>query len=280
LKKATKTWLITGADKGLGYSAAKSALERGDNVVVTVLSKDGDHPLAKAYPHNFRAFHLDAKDHDSVPGIVQKAWEAFSRIDILVNNAGYGLLGLIEETPPEKYKPLFDVNFFGLVEMTRAVLPIMRQQREGHIINISSIGGIDGVAGLGLYCASKFAVEGFSEALEQEVKPIGIRVTILEPGPFRSDFAGGSLDSIQTTKEDYAAAAEYVQTYQQIKHGKQPNDPEKFGPALCTLVDASNPPLRLALGVEAVERILAEMTSINAEITKWRDLSYSTAFDK
>lgn len=276
MEHTPKTWLITGADKGLGDSAARSALERGDNVVVTVLAEDGCHSLSDQYPNRFRAIHLNAKDHDRVSSVVARAVEAFSRIDVLVNNAGYGLLGLIEETAPEKYKPLFDVNFFGLVEMTRAVLPIMRKQRSGHIINLSSVGGFDGVAGLGMYCASKFAVEGFSEALQQEVNDIGIHVTIVEPGPFRSDFAGSSLDSIATTKIDYAAAADRVRNYQKDKHGKQPNDPEKFGPALCALVDANEPPLRLPLGVEAVERIRAEMASVAAELDKWQELSYST----
>jgi len=276
---AQKTWLITGADKGLGCAAAETALERGDNVVVTVLAQDGSHPLQARFPDTFRSIHLNAKDLDRVAPVVVAAVDAFGRIDVLLNNAGYGLLGLIEETPLEKYRAMFEVNFFGLVEMTRAVLPTMRKQRSGHIINTSSIGGFDGVAGLGLYCASKFAVEGFTEALGQEVRSIGIKATILEPGPFRSDFAGSSLDAVLTTNEDYAAAAEFVRTYQQSKHGKQPNDPAKFGPALCRLVDAQRPPLRLPLGVEAVERIRSEMAQVTSDLDAWQDLAFSTRFD-
>ncbi len=280
MKSSPKTWLITGADKGLGFSAAKAALERGYNVVVTVLAPDGNHPLGDQYPDRFRSFHLNAKDFDRIPNVVARCTQAFSRIDVLVNNAGYGLLGLIEETLPAKYRPLFDVNFFGLAEMTRAVLPVMRRQRSGHIINLSSVGGFDAAAGLGFYCASKFAVEGFSEALAQEVDSIGIHVTIVEPGPFRSDFAGGSLDSVSTNIDDYAAAADFVRDYQQMKHGKQPNDPAKFGPALCTLVEAEDPPLRLPLGVEAVERLRSQMASVTAELDKWQELAYSTRFSE
>jgi NAD(P)-dependent dehydrogenase (short-subunit alcohol dehydrogenase family) len=276
---STKTWLITGADKGLGFSAAKAALERRHNVVVTVLAPDGYHPLVEQYPDRFRSFHLNAKDFDRIPNVVARSVHAFSRIDVLVNNAGYGLLGLIEETPASKYLPLFDVNFFGLAEMTRAVLPIMRRQHSGHIINLSSVGGFDAAAGLGFYCASKFAVEGFSGALAQEVASIGIHVTIVEPGPFRSDFAGDSLDSVSTSIDDYAAAADFVRRYQQMKHGKQPNDPAKFGPALCRLVEATAPPLRLPLGVEAVERLRSQMASVTAELDQWQELSFSTRID-
>jgi NAD(P)-dependent dehydrogenase (short-subunit alcohol dehydrogenase family) len=162
--------------------------------------------------------------------------------------------------------------------MTRAVLPIMRRQRSGHIINLSSVGGFGAVAGFSFYSATKFAVEGYSESLAYEVRPIGIHVTIVEPGPFRSDFAGGSLDSVISDNPDYAAAAEYVRSYQQSKHGKQPNDPAKFGPALCRLVDAQEPPLRLPLGVEAVEHLRAEMASVTTDLDKWQELAYSTRF--
>jgi NAD(P)-dependent dehydrogenase (short-subunit alcohol dehydrogenase family) len=278
-KTEPKTWLITGADKGLGYNAAKAALERGDNVVVTVLAADGNHPLSAEYSDRFRAFHLNAKDHNRIPAVVEQALNAFPRIDVLVNNAGYGLIGLAEETLADKYRPLFEVNFFGLVEMTRAVLPVMRRQRSGHIINLSSVAGFGAVAGFSFYSATKFAVEGYSESLAHEVRPIGIRVTIVEPGPFRSDFAGGSLDTVISDNPDYAAAADYVRTYQQFKHGKQPNNPAKFGSVLCRLVDAHEPPLRLPLGVEAVEHLRTEMVSVAAEIDQWQELSYSTRFD-
>lgn len=249
-----KTWLITGADKGLGYATAETALQRGDNVVVTVLAGDGGSPLAAAYPGSCRAFHLDARDHGRFAGMVAKAEAAFGGIDILVNNAGYGLTSTAEETPPEKYRPLFEVNFFGTVEMVRAVLPGMRRRRKGHILNFSSTAGFGAAPGFSFYSAAKFAVEGYSEALAREIAPLGIKVTIVEPGPFRSDFAGGSLDSSLPSIEDYKELGSWIRDYSTSRHGTQPNDPARIGPALCRIVDADNPPLRLPLGEDARKR--------------------------
>src|SRR5271165_7565986 len=256
---APRKWLITGADKGLGASAARAALDRGDRVVVTVLDVNGRHPLTAEFPTTFRAFHLDARDHDRMHAVVAEADKAFGGIDVLINNAGYGLAALAEETPAEKYRPLFEVNFFGLTEMTRAVLPVMRRQRSGHIINLSSTAGFGATAGFSFYSASKFAVEGYSEALAQEVRHLGIRVTIVEPGPFRSDFAGPSLDSKLSAIADYAERGAWVESYVKTRHGTQPNDPAKFGPAMFRLVDADDPPLRLPLGVEAIQHLKDEM---------------------
>lgn len=165
-----RTWLITGADKVLGFATAKAALERGDQVVVTVPAKDGCHGLAAQYPDTLRAFHLDARDHGRFVDVVAQAHPAFGRIDVLVNNAGDGLLAVAEATTPDKDRPLFEVNVFGLIEMTRAVLPIMRFQRAGHIINRSSKAGFEGATGFALCCASKCAVEGYSESLVYEVE--------------------------------------------------------------------------------------------------------------
>lgn len=274
------TWLITGADKGLGLNTARTALERGDQVVVTVLAADGQHPLAAEYPDRFRSIHLDARDHARVPEVVAEAERAFGRIDVLVNNAGYGLIGVIEATPPEKYRPMFEVNFFGLAAMTGAVLPIMRRQRSGHIINLSSHGGYSATAGFGFYCASKFAVEGYSESLAQEVAEFGIHVTIIEPGGFRSDFAGPSLVSETGEVSDaYSAVIEKVVGYSDRRHGTQPNDPAKFGQALCRLVDLQDPPLRLPLGEDALVAIGKDTRNVLAELDRWAELSASTKFD-
>ncbi len=278
-KMSAKTWLITGADKGLGLSAAKAALERGDRVVVTVLAQDGSHSLLSQYPDTFRSFHLDAKDHVRVRDVVAQAEQAFGDIDILLNNAGYGLVALAEETEADRYRPLFEVNFFGLAEMTRAVLPGMRARRSGHIINISSLAGFGASEGFSFYCASKFAVEGFSESLAKEVAHFGIKVTIVEPGGFRSDFAGGSLVNKPTSIEGYGSAGVKTQRYSAERHGTQPNDPAKFGPALCRLVDAQEPPLRLPLGADALALVRSEIASVAAEISRWEELSLSTGFD-
>ena len=272
-----KTWLITGADKGLGLQAARTALERGDRVAVTVLAADGVHPLAGAHPDRFRAFHLDARDQAGVGPVVARAIEAFGRIDVLVNNAGYGLVALAEATGADRYRPIFEVNFFGLVEMTRAVLPQMRRQRSGHIVNLSSYAGFIGTPGFGFYAATKFAVEGYSESLSREVEHLGIRVTVVEPGGFRSDFAGASLEqNADTLGEDYAPVARTVAEYSARRHGKQPNDPELFGPAIAALVDAPNPPFRLPLGADAHAAIMADIETVRAELETWRDLSVST----
>jgi NAD(P)-dependent dehydrogenase (short-subunit alcohol dehydrogenase family) len=279
--KSSRTWLITGADKGLGASVAKAALARGDHVAVTVLADDGRHYLSDQYPDTLLSIHLDAKDHARFDGVVERVDRHFGGIDILVNNAGYGLVALAEETTAQLYRPLFEVNFFGVVEMVRAVLPVMRRQRSGHVLNLSSLGGFGAVAGFSQYSATKFAVEGFSESLAAEVRHMGIKVTIVEPGPFRSDFAGPSLASLRSAlADDYADVAARIDTYITSWHGKQPNDPEKFGPAICILVDAENPPLRLPLGVEAVQLIRDEIAKVAAEVDEWESVAYSTKFDE
>ena len=275
-----RTWLITGADKGLGYSTAKAALEQGDRVVVTVLAPDGNHGLLAEHPKQLRSIHLDARDHARFPKVVQQAAGAFGRIDVLVNNAGYGLLAVAEATTAEQYRPMFEVNFFGLTEMTRAVLPIMRRQRSGHIINLSSKAGFGASPGFAFYSASKFAVEGYSEALAQEVSHLGIRVTIIEPGGFRSDFAGPSLVTNKIDSDDYKSLNEQIQTYATQRHGKQLSDPAKFGPALCRLVAAEAPPLRLPLGQDSLDMIRDDIRAVSEELDRWSDLSLSTMVDE
>jgi NAD(P)-dependent dehydrogenase (short-subunit alcohol dehydrogenase family) len=275
-----KNWLITGADKGLGASVAEAALHQGDNVAVTVLAKDGSHPLAAEFPNTFMAIHLDANHHGRFAEVVAKVVARFGGIDVLHNNAGYGLIGLAEETDESLYRPLFEVNFFAVVEMARHVLPIMRRQRSGHIINVSSVAGFGAAPGWSFYSAAKFAVEGYSEALAAEVRHLGIKVTIIEPGGFRSDFAGPSLASKSAElSADYAPFAEGINSYSRLRHKTQPNAPEKFGPAVCKLVDLEVPPLRLPFGIEAVAFLRSQMAAVEEELVKWPDLAYSTAID-
>lgn len=275
-----KTWLITGADEGLGAATAEAALLQGDNVAVTVLAKDGAHPLAAVYPDRCMAIHLDARDHDRVPEVVAQVVQRFGRIDVLHNNAGYGLIALAEETRADVYRPLFEVNFYAVVEMVRHVLPIMRRQRAGHILNVSSIAGFGAAPGWSFYSATKFAVEGYSEALAAEVRDLGIKVTIIEPGGFRSDFAGPSLATkADGIFADYAKLTEGINAYSQQRHKTQPNSPEKFGSALCALVAAPQPPLRLPFGIEAVAYLRSEMAAVEAELKEWSALAYSTAID-
>lgn len=272
-----RTWLITGADKGLGFETAKAALDQGDNVVVTVMAGDGEHTLLATYPDRLRAFHLDARDHAGIGPVVRAAQAAFGRIDVLVNNAGYGLVALVEATGADKYRPIFEVNFFGLAEMTRAVLPIMRHQRSGHILNLSSYAGFVGTPGFGFYAATKFAVEGYSESLSKEVAHLGIKLTVIEPGGFRSDFAGPSLVAgMDTLGEDYAPVADTVSQYSARRHGKQPNDPTLFGIALCRLVAEPDPPFRLPLGEDSLNAIREELVTVGQSLERWKDLSVST----
>jgi NAD(P)-dependent dehydrogenase (short-subunit alcohol dehydrogenase family) len=270
-------WLITGADKGLGASTARTALENGNRVIATVLDKAGHHPLANEYPDHFRAFHLDMRDIDRIPKVARQAESAFGRVDILVNNAGYGLLAIAEATPAKLYRELFEVLFFSLAEITRAILPGMRGRKSGHIINLSSVAGFGVGPGFAFYGAAKFAVEGYSEALHAELRDMGIRVTIVEPGGFRSDFAGASLASAKVDIEDYDAVSSYIDSYTKDRHGTQLNDPARFGPAIYELVNSPEAPLRLALGEDALEFIRGQMAQVAGDLEKWESLSRSTS---
>lgn len=277
---STRTWLITGCDKGMGRAIAEAALQQGDRVAATVLDPQGRSTLTDEYPGRCRSYHLDVTRHDEAHQAIQRAVGEFGYIDVLVNNAGYGLVGAAEETATEEYRRLFEVNFFGLVEVTRCVLPGMRQRQRGHIINISSRVGFVGVSGLAMYCASKFAVEGYSESLAKEVAHLGIRVTMIEPSGFRSDFAGGSLVTSRTEIADYAASAGVTRTRMKSRHGTQPGDPNKLGRALVRISRLDNPPLRLPLGADAWQQVLDKARFVEAEAERWKEISFSTSFDQ
>lgn len=273
-----RTWLVTGCDKGMGYAIAQAALEHGHDVIATVLAPDGRCALSADYPDRLRSFHLDVTNRDAVWRLIEEVERTSSGIDVLVNNAGFGLVGAAEETVPEEYRKMFEVNFFGMAEMTRAVLAGMRNRRRGHIINISSLVGMVGASGFSFYSASKFAVEGFSEGLAKEVDPLGLKVTIIEPGGFRTDFAGGSLARAKTIIDDYSATSGATRDYLTARHGAQPGDPAKLGAVLCQLVDMEKPPLRLALGGDALQQVEQKAEFLSREINRWRDLSLSTSF--
>jgi NAD(P)-dependent dehydrogenase (short-subunit alcohol dehydrogenase family) len=274
-----RVWLITGCDKGLGRAIAEAALRKGDHVAATVLARDGRSSLTDTYGERCRAYHLDVTDRRAVGTVVADVQQTFGTIGVLVNNAGYGLVGAAEETGPEEYRPLFEVNFFGMAELTRAVLPGMRRQRSGHIINISSLVGFVGYAGFSFYAASKFAIEGFSESLAKEVRPLGVHVTIVEPGGFRSDFAGASLARASAVIGDYSVSSGATREYLTSRHGTQPGDPARLGAALCRIVDLSDPPLRLPLGGDALQQVSEKVAFAAAEMERWREISLSTSFD-
>lgn len=272
----SKVWFVTGASRGFGALIVREALRRGDRVVATarnpqaVLDVHGEQP-------NLLALKLDVTREADAWQAVEQAIVRFSRIDVLVNNAGYGVLGAVEETSIEEAKAVFDTNVFGLLAVTRAVLPRMRRQGSGHVINISSLGGYAAYAGWGVYGATKFAVEGITEALAQEVGPLGIHATVVEPGFFRTDFLNdNSLVSTAAQIDDYAATVGAMREFSAGANHKQPGDPRKLVSAMLALVDSDRPPLRLPLGSDAVARIEEKNRFVLGELEGWRAIAVST----
>jgi NAD(P)-dependent dehydrogenase (short-subunit alcohol dehydrogenase family) len=275
---ANKVWFITGASRGFGALIAQQALARGDSVVATardpqtVTAALGEHP-------NLLALRLDVKLEAQAITVARQALERFGRIDVLVNNAGYGLLGAVEEANGEEIRNLYETNVFGLLNVTRAVLPAMRQQRSGHVINISSVGGYSAYAGWGVYSSTKFAVEGLSEALRMELAPLGVQVTVVEPGFFRTDFLdASSLVATRTRIEDYADTVGAMREFAAGANHGQPGDPSKLATALLQLADSDKPPVRLQLGSDTVQRVRAKNAFVESEMSEWLDLALSTDF--
>ena len=276
---SNKVWFITGASRGFGVLIAQQALARGDSVVATartpqsVIKALGEHP-------NLLALRLDVRLEAQAITVAQQALERFGRIDVLVNNAGYGLLGAVEEASGAEIRDLYETNVFGLLNVTRAVLPSMRKRGAGHIVNISSVGGYSAYAGWGVYGSTKFAVEGLSEALHMELAPLGIKVTVVEPGFFRTDFLdASSLVSTGTRIEDYAGTVGAMRIFAAGKNHAQPGDPAKLATAMLQLADSAEPPQRLQLGSDTVERVRAKNAFVDAEMAQWLDLAVSTDFD-
>jgi NAD(P)-dependent dehydrogenase (short-subunit alcohol dehydrogenase family) len=276
-----KVWLITGSSSGFGRALAQAALERGYRVVATARQPEQLQELRDRYPDRVLTVALDVTDEQSVQQAVAAALSAYDRIDVLVNNAGYGAFGAIEEFSADDIRQQFEVNFFGLLNVTRAVLPTMREQRSGHILNISSVGGFASFSGAGIYSASKFALEGASEALAQEAKPLGIKVTIVEPGAFRTAFrTNASSKPPAHLIADYAQTSGKTRELLQAMDGKQPGDPVKAVAAMIQVVESDDPPLRLALGEDAVNGITKKLESTKADLEKWKDVSIDTALEE
>ena len=276
---SNKVWFITGASRGFGVLIAQQALARGDSVVATardpqsVIRALGEHP-------NLLALRLDVRLEAQAITVAQQALERFGRIDVLVNNAGYGLLGAVEEASGAEIRDLYETNVFGLLNVTRAVLPSMRERGAGHVVNISSVGGYSSYAGWGVYGSTKFAVEGLSEALHMELAPLGVKVTVVEPGFFRTDFLdASSLVSTSTRIEDYADTVGAMRTFAAGKNHAQPGDPAKLATAMLQLADSAEPPQRLQLGSDTVQRVRAKNAFVDAEMAQWLDLAVSTDFD-
>lgn len=274
---AEQVWFITGCSTGFGRELAKLLLDQGRRVVVTARDKSKVEDLVQNQP-NAMALTLDVTDAKQIHQAVKDAEAKFGRIDVLVNNAGYGYLAALEEGEESESRAMFETNVFGLIEMTRAVLPLMRKQRSGHVVNVSSIGGLVGFPGVGYYHGTKFAVEGISEALSKEVAPLGIKVLIVEPGPFRTDWAGRSLKKTNNPIEDYAETAGARRAQTAGYSGQQPGDPVRGAQAIITAVDSANPPLRLLLGKPALEFARKKLTEQLAEIDAWAETTLSADF--
>jgi NAD(P)-dependent dehydrogenase (short-subunit alcohol dehydrogenase family) len=272
------TWLITGCSTGLGRNLAKAALEAGYNTVITARDVRSVQDLVSAHPDTALAVALDVTNKGQVESAVKRAEERFGSVDVLVNNAGYGYRAAVEEGDEKEVADLFATNFFGTVSMIKAVLPSMRARRNGTILNVSSIAGRLAAPGSGYYSATKFAVEGMSDALRKEVAILGIRVAILEPGAFRTDFAGRSLHQARANIADYASTAGPRRKENDKTHGTQPGDPERAAQAIIKLVAASTVPARLLLGSDAVKIVGGELDTQRQEIDAWKDVSISTDF--
>jgi NAD(P)-dependent dehydrogenase (short-subunit alcohol dehydrogenase family) len=275
----TPVWFITGCSTGLGRALADLIVQRGWRVVVTARDQGAVTEIESATPDRVLALSLDVTNPAGIDAAVSAAKEKFGRIDVLVNNAGYGYQSTVEEGEEMEIRAQFDTNVFGLFSMTRAVLPLMREQRTGNIINITSVAGLIGYPGSGYYAASKHAVEGWSDALRAEVLPLGIGVTCVEPGPFRTDWAGRSLRQTASQIADYADTAGKRLAVTKDTSGAQSGDPVKAAEAMVTIARGTDAPRHLVLGTWGFNAVVERMEQRSHEISMQRDLSVSTDFD-
>jgi NAD(P)-dependent dehydrogenase (short-subunit alcohol dehydrogenase family) len=274
----SKVWLITGSSRGLGRELAKAALAAGHRLVATARDPEDLSDLVAQYGDRVRAVALDVTDAAAARAAVAAATSAFGRLDVVVNNAGYANVNSIEDMAEDDFRAQIETNFFGVVNVTRAALPVLRAQRDGHFIQISSIGGRRASVGISAYQSAKFAVEGFSEALSNEVGPLGIRVTIVEPGGFRTDWAGSSMRIDQIREEYQATVGSFAQAFRKNADAAR-GDPAKAAQAVLRIASEKEPPLRLLLGSDAVFLAGVVASARMAEDAKWKALSVSTDFD-
>ena len=274
-----KTWFITGAGRGLGADIAEAALRAGDRVAAAGRNRAAVSDRLGPDSERLMSVELDVNNEAQAQAGVAAAVARFGTVDVLVNNAGYGHLGLFEETTVQDVQAQFGTNLFGVFSVTRAVLPVMRAARKGRIFNVSSLAGMRGVAFGSLYCASKFALEGFSESLAQEVAPFGIQVVIVEPGPFRTDFL--SAESVRYGAHavaDYDEQRTALRASFEQRNGRQPGDPVKLAEAVVRLASEAEPPMRFVAGSIAFDSIAAKLAGVQAELERWRPLSVGTDY--
>jgi len=274
----SRVWFITGTSTGFGRLLTEEVLKRGEWVIATARDVSQLSRLTQQYPDRMQTLTLDVTNPQEIISVAQSGIAAFGQVDVLVNNAGYGVNGAIEEVAEDEFEPMFQTNIYGLIRVTRAFLPHLRQRRSGHIFNLSSIGGLIGSAGWGFYNTTKFAVEGFSEALAEEMKPLGVRVTVVEPGPFRTDFLGRSGKLARQELVDYAATAGKAREYLKTQSGKQPGDPKKVVEAIITAANSPKPPLHLILGRIALTHYRHKLSDWQQEIAAWENLTTDADF--
>ena len=280
MNTSNRIWLITGVSGGLGRALAKEAAMQGEIVYGTLRKPEQIAAFNELVPGKTFGIQLDVNNHEQIKSVIEQIITQSGRIDILVNNAGYGLFGAIEELSMEEARMQMETNFFAVLAMTQAVLPILRKQRSGHILQISSMSGLRANSGTGLYNASKFALEGMSEALALELQPLNIRLTLVEPGPFRTDWAGSSSVSAKNKIEDYELSSGARLRLLQSTSGKQPGDPAKAAKAILMAVNSEHPPLRLLLGKVALDAVRDKFRTVEEEFSKWEDISLGTSFEE
>jgi NAD(P)-dependent dehydrogenase (short-subunit alcohol dehydrogenase family) len=273
----SQVWLITGSSRGLGRALAEAVLAAGHKLIATARQSAQLSDLKGKYGDQVRLVDLDVTDAAAALDAVRVARDAFGRLDVLANNAGYGNIGSVEDTSLEEFHEIIETNLFGVINTTKAALPVMREQGHGHLLQFSSVGGRVGAMGRAPYSAAKWGVEGFSEVLAQEVGPLGIKVTIIEPGGFRTDFAGAST-TIREGRPEYDATVGATARFQRDFNGKQPGDPAKAVAVIMQVTNMENPPLRLLLGSDAVQRVEPNDAAKLEADRKWRHLSVSTDF--
>jgi NAD(P)-dependent dehydrogenase (short-subunit alcohol dehydrogenase family) len=273
-----QVWLITGSSRGLGRALAEAVLAAGHQLVATARDPSQLDDLVKRYGAQVRAVALDVTEEKAAANAIKAAVEAFGRLDVLVNNAGYGDVSSIEDTSMADFRAQIETNLFGVINVTKAAIPLMREQGAGHIIQFSSVGGRLGPAGRAPYAAAKWGVEGFSEVLAKEVGPLGVKVTIVEPGGFRTDFAGAST-ALREGRPEYDATVGKMARFQRDYNGTQPGDPAKAAAVVVHIASLKHPPLRLLLGSDAFNAVVQGDLAKTEADKKWREISVSTDFE-
>lgn len=279
MEASSRVWFITGCSSGFGFALAARVLALGERVIATARNATALEELTARHPETCRALALDVTDAAQVKSVVAQAAEEFGRLDVVVNNAGYGLIGAFEELSPEEIEKNFATNFFGALEVIRATLPILRAQGSGHLVNISAAATISNYPGFSIYGASKAALESVSESLALELQPFGIKITIVQPGPFRTDFVRRSLTRAENAIADYERTSGKFRRLLETMDGKQPGDPNKAADAIMAAVESKTPPLRLVLGKYAHAKVRKKLDAAERELTVWEQVSLQTEFD-